>query len=282
MARSSLFRAFALLQWLLATNNGASGFRLAETTTTSTRVFLRAGEVQGRRRRADPALNGPWPTTTALAATAPKKKKSPRRPEPKGFGAAPPCPCGSGAPFSSCCEPILRDADARRAATPAQIVRSRYTAYARADWAHLIATTHPTNSAYTEDRAKWLAELRAQPYAEYRFVGADILSCEQDDQADTPEAAVAFVAKLRHKPTNDKADFQERSYFLKDPAAGWLYVGGDVSAPALIDLATGDAADAGSILGGDAATAAAGGAVGGGVASSPATTAADASSSEAA
>lgn len=51
-----------------------------------------------------------------------------------------PCPCGSGEAFGGCCEPILRGAPAP---TAERLMRSRYTAFAVGDAAHLTATWHP-------------------------------------------------------------------------------------------------------------------------------------------
>ena len=38
------------------------------------------------------------------------------------------CPCCSGTPYADCCEPVIRGR--RQAATAAELMRSRYSAYA--------------------------------------------------------------------------------------------------------------------------------------------------------
>ena len=48
------------------------------------------------------------------------------------------CPCGSGRLFAECCEPILRQQ--RPAATAEALMRSRFTAHALRDYAHLHRT----------------------------------------------------------------------------------------------------------------------------------------------
>lgn len=48
------------------------------------------------------------------------------------------CPCGSGRPFFACCGPLL--SGARAAATPGELMRSRYTAHATGDEAYLHRT----------------------------------------------------------------------------------------------------------------------------------------------
>jgi SEC-C motif-containing protein len=49
-----------------------------------------------------------------------------------------PCPCGSGRTFAQCCEPVLKQQ--RRAATAEELMRSRFTAHALRDYAHLHRT----------------------------------------------------------------------------------------------------------------------------------------------
>src|SRR5205823_5780105 len=62
-----------------------------------------------------------------------------------------PCPCGSGLTFGACCEPILRRE--RPAATAEQLMRSRFTAHAIGDHAHLHRTFLPTaRLPYVEEK----------------------------------------------------------------------------------------------------------------------------------
>ncbi len=49
------------------------------------------------------------------------------------------CPCGLPAAYDRCCGPFLAGA---AAPTAELLMRSRYTAYAREDGAHLLATWH--------------------------------------------------------------------------------------------------------------------------------------------
>jgi len=54
----------------------------------------------------------------------------------------PTCPCGTKLPFGACCKPYLDGA--AEAATPEILMRSRYTAYTRGDYAYLKRTWHPS------------------------------------------------------------------------------------------------------------------------------------------
>jgi SEC-C motif-containing protein len=67
--------------------------------------------------------------------------------------AAAPCPCGSGQSFGSCCGAIL--AGRRPAATAEELMRARFTAHVRQDFAFLHRTYRPTaRLPYVEDPAK--------------------------------------------------------------------------------------------------------------------------------
>ena len=60
------------------------------------------------------------------------------------------CPCGTNKAYSQCCEPLIRGE--RQAATPEELMRSRYSAYAKTEVDYIINTTHP------EKREDLLAE----------------------------------------------------------------------------------------------------------------------------
>lgn len=57
------------------------------------------------------------------------------------FGVAS-CPCGSGRPYDECCGTLHRGE--RVAATAEELMRSRYSAFARGDEGYLIRTWHPS------------------------------------------------------------------------------------------------------------------------------------------
>ena len=53
----------------------------------------------------------------------------------------PDCPCGSGTPYDACCGVLHRGE--RQAATPEELMRSRYSAYALGDLGYVDRTWHP-------------------------------------------------------------------------------------------------------------------------------------------
>ena len=52
-----------------------------------------------------------------------------------------PCRCGSGKPFSECCEPVITGA--RPARTPEELMRARFTAHCLRDYPFLVDSIHP-------------------------------------------------------------------------------------------------------------------------------------------
>ena len=50
------------------------------------------------------------------------------------------CPCGSGNPFASCCEPIINGE--RESQTAEELMRARYAAFATGAIEFIVATTH--------------------------------------------------------------------------------------------------------------------------------------------
>ena len=51
------------------------------------------------------------------------------------------CPCGSDRLWADCCEPVIRAV--RPAATAEELLRARYSAYARGEIPFLLQSTHP-------------------------------------------------------------------------------------------------------------------------------------------
>ncbi len=61
------------------------------------------------------------------------------------------CPCTSGKPFAECCEPIITRQ--RVAATAEELMRSRYTAYARGDIDWIIESQSPEGRVHVDRKA---------------------------------------------------------------------------------------------------------------------------------
>lgn len=94
-------------------------------------------------------------SSTVLCAKKAAKKKA--RPSTSGFGgaAAESCPCGSGDPYMKCCGVLHKKLNAFMKATPEQVVRARYTAYAKREIDFIIKSTHPKNKSFEADISHW-------------------------------------------------------------------------------------------------------------------------------
>lgn len=120
------------------------------------------------------------------------------------------CPCGSGDLFGGCCGPVLRGA---AAPTAERLMRSRYTAFATGDAAHLLATWHastrPESIAFEPD-LRWRRLLIVDREAGGPFDSAGV---------------VEFEAFWRQG--DDRGSLRERSRFLREDRR-WFYIDGDV------------------------------------------------------
>lgn len=65
------------------------------------------------------------------------------------------CPCGSDQPFFECCEPVILGQ--RIAATPEELMRSRYSAYVSRAVDYIFESTHPKTRKYysKKDISDW-------------------------------------------------------------------------------------------------------------------------------
>jgi SEC-C motif-containing protein len=61
------------------------------------------------------------------------------------------CPCTSGKNYADCCGPVI--AGTRKAATAAELMRSRYSAYALGEVDWLVQSQHPDGRTHVDRRA---------------------------------------------------------------------------------------------------------------------------------
>lgn len=121
---------------------------------------------------------------------------------------SPACPCGAGA-YAQCCGRYL--GTGLPAPTAERTMRSRYTAYALGDVAHLVATWHPSTRP---------ADLTVDP--DLRWTGLDVLATSGGGLLHT-EATVSFRATGVRD--GRPVVVEEESRFLR-AGTGWLYLGG--------------------------------------------------------
>ena len=120
----------------------------------------------------------------------------------------PACPCDSGKPFDSCCEPYLRG----NAVPPTAeaLMRSRYTAYTLKDEPYLLATWHASTRP---------ASLDLNGEEQPDWIGLNVKRHEIEDET---HARVEFVA--RYKVNGRAHKLVEVSGFAREEGC-WFYVG---------------------------------------------------------
>jgi SEC-C motif domain protein len=118
------------------------------------------------------------------------------------------CPCGSGASYADCCARWHQGiGTGEHAATPEQLMRSRYSAYVFGLLDYLLVTWHPSTAP---------GDLELSPT---QWLGLEVLHAEQSQDA----GVVEFVA--RYKVGGKAHKLHEVSRFVREQGR-WLYIDG--------------------------------------------------------
>lgn len=120
------------------------------------------------------------------------------------------CPCGSGAAYGECCEP-LHDGDT--ATTAEALMRSRYSAFATGRADYVFRTWHPRtrpDDLSTAPGVTWL--------------GLEVLGTTDGGVSDDT-GTVEFRARFR---TADGEQVLHETSRFERRAGRWVYVDGDV------------------------------------------------------
>lgn len=120
------------------------------------------------------------------------------------------CPCGSGDLFDGCCGPLLAGAPAP---TAERLMRSRYTAFARHDAAHLLASWHPSTRPRT---------IGFEPDLEWRRL---LIVGRSAGGPFDRDGVVEFEAFWRQGA--ERGSLRERSRFVREDRR-WLYLDGEI------------------------------------------------------
>ncbi|HPF69279.1 MAG TPA: YchJ family protein [Candidatus Krumholzibacteria bacterium] len=124
------------------------------------------------------------------------------------------CPCGSGASFADCCEPVVTGA--RPAATAEQLMRARYSAYATANVDFLTDSLHPEHrDEYDPEGAREWAE-------QSEWHGLEILATDKGGE-DDDEGTVEFAATYTYNGEFQR--YHEVGSFLRADGR-WYFVEG--------------------------------------------------------
>ena len=125
------------------------------------------------------------------------------------------CPCGSNQPFHQCCAPIisgLKDADTAEA-----LMRSRYTAFTKADVDYLLRSHHSRTRPTRERKSikQWAQSVQ--------WMGLVVLKSEAGQAADQM-GIVEFRAL--YLENGQMQQIHERSSFEREQGK-WVYVSGE-------------------------------------------------------
>lgn len=126
------------------------------------------------------------------------------------------CPCGSSESYSQCCEPVITGK--RPAGTAEQLMRSRYSAYAKAEVDYIYETTHP-------DHRKGYDHKGTKEWAENsEWESLEIVEVKKGDTGDDT-GEVEFIATYREKGV--RKVHHELAQFKKEEGA-WLFTDGNM------------------------------------------------------
>lgn len=129
---------------------------------------------------------------------------------------AAPCPCGSGATFEGCCQPLLLGADAP---SPEALMRSRYAALVVGDMNHVERTL--TAQAHAEFNRSAVQAMAGS----VEWLGLDIRRTEDGGLTDEL-GDVEFIARFK-EGRQDKAH-HELAHFSREDSK-WLYADGTMN-----------------------------------------------------
>lgn len=130
------------------------------------------------------------------------------------------CPCGSGAGFAECCEPIINAS--RQAETAEQLMRARYSAYTTAAMSFIFESTHPEHrTGYDHEGTKEWAESS-------EWLGLEIISTRKGG-ADDSIGEVEFIARFNEKDGAAREHHECGHFSRKD--GGWFFTEGTMVKP---------------------------------------------------
>ncbi|MGP9693784.1 YchJ family protein [Brachybacterium sp. AOP25-B2-12] len=127
-----------------------------------------------------------------------------------------PCPCGSGDRFAVCCGPILAG---RPAPTAVQLMRSRFTAYAVGNDAHVLRTWHPSTRPSAADLARSRHEVP---------VWRRLVVHRQEQGGPFDDHGIVEFTALARDADGASLRLHETSRFDREDGT-WTYVDGDVT-----------------------------------------------------
>lgn len=126
----------------------------------------------------------------------------------------PSCPCGSGAAFANCCEPIIKGV--RDSQSAEELLRARYSAFATGAIEFIVATTHPRTRREV-DSASIREWSETSTWRELHILDANFVN----------EDKVYVSFEARYAQHGEEVNHREKSLFERDRGA-WFFVTGDM------------------------------------------------------
>lgn len=134
-----------------------------------------------------------------------------------------------------CCGKIHSDEKIYANATAEQVVRARYSAYAKREINFIIGSTHPLNKDFMTDIGHWKIQIDINCYDNFELTKCEILSEEYEGVGDKEVATVKFVANMVQSDSRERTSFMEASTFERAGTqirnGAWLYKHGVISDP---------------------------------------------------
>lgn len=121
------------------------------------------------------------------------------------------CPCGTGFLFNDCCELLIRDVC--YADTAEDLMRSRYTAFAKGEWGYLEKTRNPC------EREEGINRNKSLQHKDILWTKLEILDVRKGGAFDE-EGDVSFVAY--YAENGEEKILRESSKFIKENGR-WYY-----------------------------------------------------------
>lgn len=123
------------------------------------------------------------------------------------------CPCGSGAPFTECCEPVI--AGTRESQTAEELMRARYSAFVTGAIDFIVSSTH------SRTRKEVDREFIREWSETSTWRGLQILETKEVNEN---KAYVSFEAQFTQNGKDE--NHREKSLFERD-GGQWRFVTGD-------------------------------------------------------
>ena len=129
------------------------------------------------------------------------------------------CPCGSGRPYSDCCEPVITGR--AKAPTAEALMRSRYSAYVEHEVEYIVNTCvhRGKNDIDYKSTRDWSEQSE--------WLGLKIISVEKGGPSDT-EGNVEFEAAYEREGLKD-VHHEIAKFKRENTTEEWLYDTGHVS-----------------------------------------------------